>query len=97
MCAVSMIADHYTDKWRKQAWPVQLPQVIQPGPSQAEFDALRREVADLKELLLKAKAHDAATGQPDCEMAEKVALLKTIAEFVGVDLRDVFGSQPVES
>lgn len=88
----SMIADHYTDKWQVQRWSVQLPQVIQPGPSQAEFDALRREVADLKELLLKAKAYDAATGQPDCEMAEKVALLKKVAEFVGVDLREVFGN-----
>jgi len=37
-----------------------------------------------------AKVFDAITEQPDCEVDEKVALIKRIAELVGVDLHDVF-------
>jgi hypothetical protein len=65
-----------------------IPAVI-PGVSQAEFDRLKREVEELRKLLTAAKAFDAATGQPDCEVDEKVALIRRIAEFVGVDLGDV--------
>lgn len=54
-----------------------------------EFEALRREVQELKELLKAAKKFDQATGQPDCEMDEKIAFIKQVAEFVGVDLQDV--------
>ncbi len=59
--------------------------------SRAEFDALRREMEELKKLLTAAKQFDEATGQPDCEMDEKVTLIKAIAKLVGVDLGDVFG------
>lgn len=86
MCSYSMIADHYTDRW-KETYPqfvVYPPQ--QDMPSRVEFEALRKEVESLKELLIKAKEYDAKSGQPDCEMAEKVALLKRVAELVGVDL-----------
>jgi hypothetical protein len=39
--------------------------------------------------LVADKEYDAATGQPDCEMDDKVELLKRIAELVGVDVREV--------
>lgn len=56
-----------------------------------EFEALRKEIEELKKLLLAAKAFDEATGQPDCEMDEKVALIRQIADLVGVDVDEVFG------
>ena len=56
-----------------------------------ELIALRKEVQEMKELLIKAKLYDEATNQPHCEQEEKVALLKKIAELVGVDLSEVFG------
>lgn len=65
-----------------------IPAVI-PGVSKDEFDRLKQEVVELRKLLAAAKAFDVATGQPDCEVDEKVALIKRIAEFVGVDLSDV--------
>lgn len=65
-----------------------IPTVI-PGVSQDEFNRLKREVVQLRKLLRAAKDFDAATGQPDCEVDEKVALIRKIAEFVGVDLGDV--------
>jgi hypothetical protein len=55
-----------------------------------EFDALKREVEQMKKELEAAKAQDVADGNPDCEMEEKVELLKKIAELVGVDLSTVF-------
>ena len=70
------------------------PQPNTPPPSidsvsRAEFDALRREMEELRKLLVAAKEYDKATGQPDCEIEDKVALLKKHAEIVGVDLDDV--------
>lgn len=87
MCAVSMVADDY-----RKTIPSIYPFVVNngTGPTRAEFDALKREVEEMKELLKKAKAQDIAEGNPDCEMEEKVAFLRKIAELVGVDLEDVF-------
>lgn len=95
---VSNIGDQWRDdfpkKWSQITpddsaqppnWPIQL------GVSQADFDALKKEVEELKKLLQAAAAFDKATGQPHCEMDEKVALIKAIAKMVGVDLGDVFG------
>lgn len=58
--------------------------------TRTEFNALKKEVEELKKLLLAAKEYDEKTGQKDCEVEDKVALLKKIAELVGVDLSEVF-------
>lgn len=57
-----------------------------PDVSRDEFDKLKKELELLKEVLVKAKIYDEQTGQPDCEMEEKVKLLKRLGELVGVDL-----------
>lgn len=98
MCVVSNIGG----AWAKSApsiypWAVpdanpQPPAVVTP----AEMAALRREMEELRKLLLAAKAFDAATGQPDCEEEEKVALIKRLAEIVGVDMTDVFKTGETE-
>ena len=106
MCAVSMVGDYYKEKWGKlpiqQPWiapypdTYPYPQQTQPfpsGPSQKVFDDLKKEVQEMHELLRRAKLYDEQTGQPDCEMEDKVALLKKIAEMVGIDLSDVFGKK----
>jgi len=54
--------------------------------SRSEFEALKRELESLKSFLAAAKKYDTETGQPDCEDAEKVALLKRLGELVGVDV-----------
>lgn len=88
MCAVSMVGDLYKEKWQRD-----LPNITRiittPEVSRREFNALKKEVKEMKELLKKAKEYDAKTGQPDCEMEDKVEILKKIAEMVGVDLNDV--------
>ena len=55
-----------------------------------EFEALRNEVEKLKKSLEAALAEDIANGEPDCEMEDKVAIIKQIAKLVGVDLNEVF-------
>ncbi len=96
MCVASMIADHYRDKW----WPAQ--PYVQPsiqwnwynGPSREEFDKLRSDVDEMIALLKRAKLYDIAAKQPDCEMDEKMALLRRVAELVGVDLDKAIAVQP---
>lgn len=62
------------------------------APTKAEFEALKKEMEELKQLLLAAKRYDEATGQPDCEMEEKVELITKLAKLVGVDMQEVFNN-----
>ncbi len=100
MCVVSMIGDHYTKKWRRKYPSVDpglgFPWPLAPPPPQItrdEFEALKRDFAEMKELLMRAKEYDARTNQPECETEEKVAILRRVAELVGVSLDDVLGSE----
>lgn len=95
MCMVSNIGDQWGDKWKPPFQPP--PNPYQPPftitvteVTRLEFDALKREVLALKELLIAAKKFDQATGQPDCEMGDKIAIIRKVAEAVGVNLEDVF-------
>lgn len=54
-----------------------------------EFDALKRDVLEMKELLKRAKKYDEDNGEPDCEMEEKVALVRKVCELVGVNIDDI--------
>lgn len=58
--------------------------------SQEDFDKLKAEVQELRKLLEAAIEFDKKTGQPDCQMDEKVAFIKEVARFVGVDLSKIF-------
>lgn len=104
MCAVSMVGDHYRDKWNQQPWaqpamPYQpmggIGAAIGAQPMQYvpryEFDKLKAEVEEMKALLIRAKAYDEANNEPHCEIEEKMALLRNVAKMVGVNLDDVIG------
>jgi len=87
-----MIADHFRDKWTSPA--IGLPITINPfAPvsivGRDEFEALKKEVLEMKELLKRAKAYDEKNGEPDCEIDEKMDLLRRVAAMVGVNLDDV--------
>jgi tRNA U34 2-thiouridine synthase MnmA/TrmU len=59
--------------------------------SREEFEALKKEVLEMKALLIKAKEYDERNNEPNCEMEDKVKLLKQVADMVGVDLKEIFG------
>lgn len=86
---VSNIGDQWQGNFPNK-FPQWTPQWMQGHPSQAEFDALRDEVLELKKLLKAASDFDKATGQPHCEMESKIKLIKEIAKLVGVDFDDIF-------
>lgn len=90
MCVVSMVGDHYRDMWQEKPWisyPVAAPAEI----SRTEFEELKRQVLEMKELLKRAKMYDEKNNEPECEIAEKMELLRKVAKLVGVSLDDVIG------
>lgn len=103
MCFVSFVGDSYSQTFPHR-WPGMAPYVQpnlptititqQPEVNREEFEALRKEIEELRLLLIAAKHFDEVTGQPDCEMDEKVDLIRRLAELVGVDLDDIFDASP---
>lgn len=94
MCVVSFIGDHYGDKWEKYKdyTPFNSPNPLPftfPQVSKEEFDNLKKEVEEMKELLRKAKIYDEKNNEPNCEIEDKMKLLREIAKLVGIDLDDV--------
>lgn len=93
MCVVSMVMDHYWDKWRyiqipeapAYPWPVLAPvpapvwAPVTPPISPAEVDEFRK-------LLERAREYDRKNNEPDCELEEKRQRLKKLAEELGVDI-----------
>lgn len=99
MCAVSAVGDHYTtifpEKYPTQPWtypPVRPADV--PANEYArlllELSQLKKDVEQMKKDLEAAKKQDIEEGNSDCEMEDKVELLKKIADFMDVDLSSVF-------
>lgn len=71
-----------------QRWP-QNPYVAPTVPKE-DHDKLLEELKEMKRQLEEAKRQDIANNEPDCEMEDKVVLLKKVAEIMGIDLGDVF-------
>ena len=111
MCVVSMVGDHYRDKWiptwqfpdqpfkpfdpeKRRNDREDIVKILTGQPiSREEFDALKREVEELKELLKRAVQYDNDTGQADCETDSKMALLRKIAQAVGIDLDEILAAK----
>lgn len=101
MCVVSSVGDDFTKGWPSNPanpWRDVVPYPM-PGPlgfipdnkvTREEFDALKKEVLELKRVLEAAKRYDESTGQPDCHHGEKVALIRKLAEVVGISMDDIF-------
>lgn len=97
MCVVSMVMDHFNDKWDKPQYDP-LRQYINNvrGFNQVEldrlkvdFENLKKEVEEMKALLKRAKLYDEANNEPNCELETKMTMLRKIAEIVGVDLDEI--------
>ena len=60
-----------------------------PPVTREEFDKLREDVQEMIDLLKRAKEYDKQNNEPDCELEEKMAKLRKIAELVGINLDEV--------
>ena len=93
MCVVSMIMDHYYDKW--QPYNPYVPPYIVPGvppyvpyvapatPSRLPTDD---EIEEFRKLLERAREYDKKNNEPDCELQEKKDKLLKLAEELGVKI-----------
>lgn len=87
MCVVSKIADDWLKK-NSPEWDWVFKGAS--SPTRAEFEKLKKEVEELKKALKKGKEEDKKTGNPDCEMEEKIVILRKIASAIGISLDDIF-------
>lgn len=87
MCVVSMIADHYIDRWKPLVPidPVPVnpyqPLIIQV-PSQPQITD--EEIKEFRRLLDRAREYDKQHGQEGCELEEKKKKLLELAEQLGI-------------
>ena len=88
-----MIGDHFSQKWNQPSYT----QIISNWNfvSKEEFDALKKEVEEMKQLLIKAKIYDEKNNEPNCEIEEKMAKLREIAKLVGLDLDEVLNNKKI--
>ena len=98
MCVVSNVGDDWTRQVLPTIWPPQQPipsyPVVKPiFVPREDFDRLKEEVEQLKKRLEEAHAYDVANDEPNCHMDEKVQIIRKIAEALGVDLGEVFGTR----
>lgn len=88
MCVVSMVMDHYRERWEplRRQWPTFTPNTnTEPAISD-------EEIREFRKLLDRARKYDKENGEPDCELDEKKAALKAIADKLGIDIS--FALQP---
>jgi hypothetical protein len=92
-----MIGDHYRDKWNVPPYQGYLSQAVEGTTTnlfslitRPEFESLKKEVEEMKALLIKAKIYDEKNNEPNCEMEDKISTLKKMAELMGVSLDEVF-------
>lgn len=92
---VKQIPPAGSPEWWKDINPLTItsPIPIKLPPTREEFDALKKEVEEMKQILLVAKEYDERTNQSHCELEAKVKILRAVADAVGVDLSEVFGKE----
>ncbi len=87
MCVVSMIADHYYDRWKPYRTdpPTQWPNTFPPAPTPTRIPS-QAEIDEFHELLRKAREYDKRNNEPDCELEEKKKRLNDLAKELGVKI-----------
>lgn len=84
MCVVSMVMDHYNDKWRVAPSPNFYPWVLPGVP--AEPKITKEEIEEFRKLLERARQYDKDHNEPDCELAEKRQRLLDLADELGIEI-----------
>ena len=94
MCVVSMVSDHYLDKWRQgqaPALPVDFSKIPQwQGFLSNNNFPTKEEIAEFKALLIRAREYDKKNNEPSCQLAEKREKLKKILADAGEEIDKIF-------
>ena len=91
MCVVSLVTDHFYDKWKTLPQPVPMPYVY-PTPQPSVYPLSPpppispEEIEDFRKLLERAREYDRRNSKPDCELAEKRERLLQLARDLGVEI-----------
>lgn len=65
-------------------------QIPAPLPiTRDEFDQLRKDILEMKEILKVLKEYDKTSNQPHCEKQENVAFLKKLAAQLDIELPEL--------
>lgn len=80
MCVVSMVMDHYLDKWNP---PLSIPEINYP-PLQRTIP--QADIDEFYKLLERAREYDKKHNQPDCELEDKKNQLKKLAKELGIEI-----------
>lgn len=88
MCVVSMIMDHYEDKWKhyvpQQPWTTGPGIYVVPPLTNEEINQIRQDAIELRKLLERAREYDRKNNEPDCELEEKRKKVKELAKLLGL-------------
>jgi len=94
MCVVSMVMDHYRDKWGPLIpipivpFPV-IPYPYYPLPPQEPVPVpfiSPAEIEEFRRLLERAREYDKRHNEPDCELEEKREAVRKIAKALGLEI-----------
>lgn len=88
MCVVSMIMNHYSEKWGPTPpTVVPLPHIISPPSPPIKFPFItKEEIDEFRRLLERAREYDRRNNEPDCELEEKKRKVRELAEQLGVKI-----------
>lgn len=90
MCVVSMVMDHQCHCWKQRYWQrepiLPMPGINYPLPAPLGPLPTTEEVGEFRELLERARDYDKRNNEPACESDSKKALLKRMADALGVDI-----------
>ncbi len=89
MCVVSMILDHYHDKWWERIpheEPTIEPYIVSPTQPNPEPRITDEEIREFRDLLRKARDYDKKNNEPHCELESKKETLRKIAEALGFEI-----------
>lgn len=94
---MSMVVDHYNDKWQPfRDWtnnpnPTPPPNITVNVPDMEEIKKeirkiVKAELKEFKKLLERAKKYDEENNQPDCETEDKKKKIKDFADSLEIEI-----------
>lgn len=92
LCAYSMIADHYFEKWSQPPYQPTFIPLPYPVPNEVPGDYVKpripsqEEIDEFYKLLERARKYDEENNQKDCELEDKKKKLLDLAKELGIEI-----------